>query len=71
MKKLLKKMAFFFLLLLLILILMNYWMDYESYPHYPLQYDEVFHPKVNADMVILEPPRQRMASIQNISKRSI
>ncbi len=53
MKKLLKKMAFFFLLLLLILILMNYWMDYESYPHYPLQYDEVFHPKVNADMVIL------------------
>jgi len=53
MKKPLKKMAFFFLLLLLILILMNYWMDYESYPHYPLQYDEVFHPKVNADMVIL------------------
>jgi hypothetical protein len=27
-------------------------MDYEPCPHYPLQYDEVFHPKVNADVVI-------------------
>jgi hypothetical protein len=35
------------------LILMNYWMDYEPNPHYPLQYDEVFHPKVKADLVIL------------------
>ena len=53
MKKLLKKVTLFFLFLLLILILMNYWMDYESFPHYPLQYDEVFYPKVNADAVIL------------------
>jgi len=28
-------------------------MDHEMNPHYPLQYDEVFHPKVNADLVIL------------------
>ncbi len=53
MGKLLKKIAVFFLLLFFILIMMNYWMDYEPNPHYPLQYDEVFHPKVNADLVIL------------------
>ncbi len=49
----LKKVAVFFLLLFFILILMNYLMDYEPNPHYPLQYDEVFHPKVNADLAIL------------------
>ena len=53
MGKLLKKITVFFLLLFFILVLMNYWMDYEPNPHYPLQYDEVFHPKVNADLVIL------------------
>ncbi len=53
MGKPLKKIAVFFLLLFFILVLMNYWMDYEPDPHYPLQYDEVFHPKVNADLVIL------------------
>ncbi len=53
MGKLLKKIVVFFLLLFFILIMMNYWMDYEPNPHYPLQYDEVFHPKVNADLVIL------------------
>jgi hypothetical protein len=49
----LKKLALFTLLLLLILVLMDRWMDHELYPHYPLQYDEVFHPQVNADVVIL------------------
>lgn len=53
MGKFLKKIAFFFFLLLLLLMLMNYWMDYEPYPHFPLQYDEVFYPKVNADLVIM------------------
>lgn len=53
MAKPLKKIAVFFLFLLVILILMNYWMDYEPNPHYPLQYGEVFHPKVKADLVIL------------------
>jgi hypothetical protein len=28
-------------------------MDREFYPHYPLQYEEVFSPKVNADLIIL------------------
>ena len=32
---------------------MNFWMDRELSPHYPLQYSEVFHPKVNANMIIL------------------
>jgi hypothetical protein len=49
----LKKGGLFLCILLLILIFMNHWMDRELYPHYPLQYDEVFSPKVNADVVIL------------------
>ena len=53
MRRFLKKLALFFFILFVILLLMNQWMDYESYPHYPLQYDEVFHPTVNADVVIL------------------
>jgi hypothetical protein len=54
MGKLLKKIGVFFLLLFVILILMNYWMDQEEpNPHCPLQYEEVFHPKVKADLVIL------------------
>ena len=46
-------MALFTFILLLILVLMNHWMENESYPHWFLQYDEVFHPKVNADVIIL------------------
>ncbi len=46
-------MALFVLGLLLILILIDHWMDHEFYPHWPLQYHEVFHPKVNADVIIL------------------
>jgi hypothetical protein len=53
MRKFLTKMAFFFFLLLLFLVFMNYWLDFEPNPHYPLQYHEVFYPKVNADLVIL------------------
>jgi hypothetical protein len=49
----LKKKVIFFSILVVILILMNLWMDRETNPHYPLQYDEVFHPKVNADVIIL------------------
>jgi hypothetical protein len=32
---------------------MNSWLDRELNPHYPLQYREVFHPKVNANLIIL------------------
>ena len=49
------KKGLFLSILIIILVLMNWWMGRarEGNPHYPLQYDEVFHPKVNADMVIL------------------
>ena len=53
MKTFLKKLTVFFLLLFVILIVMNIWMDFEPRPHYPLHYEEVFHPKVNANVVIL------------------
>jgi lysophospholipase L1-like esterase len=49
----LRKKLLFFSILALILVLMNSWLDRELNPHYPLQYREVFHPKVNADMIIL------------------
>ena len=48
-----RKIVLFVLLLLVILFLMNLWMDKETYPHYPLQYGEVFHPKVKADVIIM------------------
>jgi hypothetical protein len=48
-----KKAILFFSILFIILILMNQWMDRELNPHYPLQYGEVFHPKVKADVIIL------------------
>ena len=32
---------------------MNLWMDKEIYPHFPLQYEEAFHPKVKADVIIM------------------
>jgi hypothetical protein len=48
-----KKVALFLSPLLIGLILVNHWVDREYYPHYPLQYGEVFHPKVNANVVIL------------------
>ena len=41
------------LLLFVILGLMNLWMDKETYPHFPLQYDEAFHPKIKADVIIM------------------
>ncbi len=47
------KKALFFSILVVILVLMNFWMDRELNPHYPLQYSEVFHPRVNADVIIL------------------
>lgn len=53
MRQSLKKMGVFLLVLLLLIILMNILMDHETSPHYPLHYEEVFHPKVNADLVIL------------------
>jgi len=49
----LRRMALFIVILFLMLTLINYWMEDESSPHLPLQYDEVFHPKVNADVIIL------------------
>ena len=49
----LKKKVFFLSILIVILVLMNLWLDRELNPHYPLQYSEVFHPKVNANMIIL------------------
>jgi len=49
----LRKEVLFFSTLALILVLMDFWMNRELNPHYPLQYSEVFHPKVNADVIIL------------------
>jgi len=49
----LRKKLLFFAALALILVLMNSWLDRELNPHYPLQYREAFHPKVNANMIIL------------------
>ena len=49
----LKKKVLFLSILAVILVLMNYWLDRELNPHYPLQYGEVFHPKVSANMIIL------------------
>jgi hypothetical protein len=48
-----KKKVLFFSILALMLVLMNAWLDRELNPHYPLKYSEVFHPRVNADVVIL------------------
>ena len=51
--RLCKKVPLFIGILVLILILMNHWMDRTAYLHFSLQYDEMFRPKVNANMVIL------------------
>jgi hypothetical protein len=48
-----RKILLFTFLLFVILGLMNLWMDKEIYPHFPLQYDEAFHPKVKADVIIM------------------
>jgi len=48
-----RKMLLFVLILIAILSMMNLWMGQEYYPHVPLQYDEVFHPKYGADVIIL------------------
>jgi hypothetical protein len=49
----LRKEVLFFSTLALILVLMDFWMNRELNPHYPLQYSEVFRPKVNAEVIIL------------------
>ena len=48
-----RKIVLFTLGLFVILFVMNLWMDKETYPHFPLQYDEAFHPKVKADVIIM------------------
>ena len=48
-----KRVVLFLSILLVILFLMNLWMDKETYPHFPLQYDEAFHPKVKAEVIIM------------------
>jgi hypothetical protein len=53
MKFCLRKKLFFLSVLIVILVPLNLWLDRELNPHYPLQYSEVFHPKVNANMIIL------------------
>jgi hypothetical protein len=53
MKTGLTRKVFFISILVAILALMNFWLDQESNPHYPLDYGEVFHPKVNANVIIL------------------
>jgi hypothetical protein len=48
-----RKKVLFFSILFVILVFMNFWMDRELNPHYPLQYGEVFNPKVNANVIIM------------------
>jgi hypothetical protein len=48
-----RKKVLFFSILFGILVFMNFWMDRELNPHYPLQYGEVFNPKVNANVIIM------------------
>lgn len=38
---------------MVILFLINLWLGQEFNPHYPLQYDEAFHPQVKANVVIM------------------
>jgi hypothetical protein len=53
MKKPYRRIVLFFLILVAILFLMDLWMDKEIYPHWPLQYEEAFYPKVNADVILM------------------
>ena len=53
MKKPHSKVILFLLILFALLFLMNIWMDKEIYPHWPLQYEEAFHPQVNADVILM------------------
>ena len=48
----LRKKVFFFFIFIVILFLINLWMGRESNPQCPLQYNEVFRPKVKANVVI-------------------
>ena len=48
-----RKKVLFFVILIVILFLINYWMGRELTPHNPLQYHEVFHPEVKANLIIL------------------
>jgi hypothetical protein len=52
MKSGLRKKVLFFFIFFVLLFLINLWMGRESNPQRPLQYHEVFHPKVKADVVI-------------------
>jgi hypothetical protein len=45
--------VFFLSILIVILFLINLWMGREVTPHTPLQYHEVFHPEVKANLIIL------------------
>ncbi len=49
----LKKKALFLSILVAILVLVNFWLDHDMNPHYLLDYREVFHPEVNANVIIL------------------
>jgi hypothetical protein len=49
----LKKKGLFLFILIVILFLINLWLGQEFNPHYPLQYNEVFHPRVRANVVIM------------------
>jgi len=53
MKKPYRKIVSFSLILIAILFLMDRWMDKEIYPQWPLQYEEAFSPKVNADVILM------------------
>jgi hypothetical protein len=48
-----RRKMFFFIILAAILFLINFWMGREVTPHNPLQYREVFHPEVKANLIIL------------------
>ena len=48
-----RKIGLFFLLLGVLLWIMNLWLDKEIYPHWPLQYEEAFRPRVNAEVILM------------------
>ncbi len=53
MRPLAKKLVLFAAILVVILFAMDRWLDRESSPHSRLQYDEVFHPKMVPDLMII------------------
>jgi len=52
MKSGLRKKVLFFFIFFVLLFLTNLWMGRESNPQRPFQYNEVFYPRVKADVVI-------------------